>query len=289
MFAKNNMAFKNIIITADDLGLSEGINSGISKGIENGSINSVSLVAGGNAFAGAVKVVKNTGVDVGVHLTFIEEKPLLETAKLPFITGRDGRFFPTLPSLVLALYSNKGTIKNIELEAKAQIERILDAGMKPSFLNSHQHIHMLPVLFRKFISLADKYNIKAIRLSNEHIIKRRLLSKKSLSRLPGIILLKYLSAFNRANIGNKRLKYNDYTMGVLASGSLDLKIAADITRCKHNKITELICHPGDQDNSLNNYKHWGYHWQEELTVLLSPVFKEYIKNKDIKITSFREL
>ena len=289
MFVKNKMTLKNIIITADDFGLSKGINTGIAKGIENRSINSVSLAPCGNAFEGAAKIAKDTGVDVGVHLTFLEEKPLLEAGKVPFIVGENGCFFQTLTGFISALYSKRECIKNIELEAKAQIERVLDSGIKPSFLNSHRHVHMLPVLFKQFISLADKYSIKAIRLSNEHIIKINLLNKKSLSRLPGVILLKYLSAFNRKNICNKKLKYNDCTMGILNSGSMNLKIAMGIIRSKNNKITELICHPGDCDSSSSSYKHWEYHWQGELAVLLSPLFKECIKSKNIKITSFREL
>ncbi|MGD0336056.1 MAG: ChbG/HpnK family deacetylase [Candidatus Omnitrophota bacterium] len=283
------MFSKRLIITADDFGLAEGINAGIAKAFKAGIVRCASLSACGGSFENAAKIAKSTGLEIGAHLTFLEERPVLGPEKVPFIVGKSGSFLDSLPGFISTLYVRKEALKNIESEAKAQIEKILDTGIKPVFLNSHRHLHMLPPLFRQFISLADKYGIKAIRLANEYPIRNHLFDKNTLFRWPGVLLLKSLSAFNKKYIRSTGLKYNDYSAGILRSGHLDLEAVTAILKEIPLATTEFICHPAAQEDALPSYKHWRYDWQQELAVLLSPALKKKMTEERIEPIGFKDL
>src|SRR3989339_560109 len=73
-----------IIINADDFGLNEKVNEGILRSFRNGILRSASLMANGNSFEQAVGIINsNPNLDIGVHLTLVEEKPILDIDKIP--------------------------------------------------------------------------------------------------------------------------------------------------------------------------------------------------------------
>jgi len=82
-----------LIVNADDFGLTEKVNEGILKCFSNGILRSTSLMANGQSFEHAIGIIRsNPELDIGVHLTLVEEKPVLDAAKLPSLVGEDGHF-----------------------------------------------------------------------------------------------------------------------------------------------------------------------------------------------------
>lgn len=281
---------KKIIITADDLGLSEGINRGIITAYRRGLISCVSLMANGMAFDSAVRMIKGSGLDIGAHLTFLEEKPVSDPAKISNIVGDDGYFFKDMARLIYKIFRCRSALKEIETEAKAQIEKILHAGIKPSFFNSHQHVHMLPNLFRRLAVIAGQYNIKAVRLSNEDIVVRNIFSgTRGSSKKAGALFLKFFGALNKRWMKKSGFKYPVYCAGILKSGHLDECAVLDILKFIPNGVTEIIFHPGYSDESTFAYSHWHYHWQKELSALTSAAVKKFVFDHKIEITNFNRL
>lgn len=97
-----------VILNADDLGMSEGVNAAIFEGIDEGWVTSISLLARGPAFASAVTGLAGRRVSVGVHLDASEFAP----------PGAD-----------------------VAREWAAQIGIVRDAGLDVTHLDSHQHLH----------------------------------------------------------------------------------------------------------------------------------------------------
>ncbi len=59
---------RNLIVNADDLGWTDGVNRGILDAFRGGIVTSTSLLANGMAFVGGVKAAKSApGLGVGVH------------------------------------------------------------------------------------------------------------------------------------------------------------------------------------------------------------------------------
>lgn len=87
---------RRLIVSADDLGLHEDINRGIEQAHNQGIVTSVSLVACGEAFDHAIAVLRSCpNLDVGVHLTLVEERPLSSPSEIPSLVGTDGRLYPS--------------------------------------------------------------------------------------------------------------------------------------------------------------------------------------------------
>ena len=85
---------RNLIINADDFGLHTDINQAIIQAHQEGCLTSTSLMPTGNAFSEAVDLsFKNPTLGIGVHLTLVAEKPMLDPAKVKSLVDQDGFFF----------------------------------------------------------------------------------------------------------------------------------------------------------------------------------------------------
>jgi predicted glycoside hydrolase/deacetylase ChbG (UPF0249 family) len=72
-----------LIVNADDFGISEAVNRGVVEAHERGIVTSASLMAAGPAFDHAVELARRCPrLAVGVHLTLTEQQPLTETPSL---------------------------------------------------------------------------------------------------------------------------------------------------------------------------------------------------------------
>ena len=70
---------KQLIVNADDFGLSSGANRAIITAWQQGVLTSASLMVGGNGFEEAVALAKdNPGLQVGLHLTLVQGRSARE-------------------------------------------------------------------------------------------------------------------------------------------------------------------------------------------------------------------
>ena len=106
----------------------------------------------------------------GVHLNLTEGKALnvvsdniLTDTKNNFIHG-PGFFF------LNNFTKDKNVEKIIYLEFKKQILNVVNSGIKISHLDSHQHIHHVPFIFKIIVKLAKEFRIKKIRHLNEKFV-----------------------------------------------------------------------------------------------------------------------
>lgn len=245
-------------IIADDMGLHKSVNDGIIFLLKEKKIDGASLMANGKAFDDAVEKLKNiNNPNVGVHLVLVEEESL-SGMELP---KNHKHFFI---KYILGMIE----LSSIEREVRLQFDKIINAGIKPTFINSHQHLHLLPGIMNIVIKLAIEYQIPYIRIVNESIK----LSGGKLFRKSQLVFLNFLSKLAKNKIQKAGLTYNDYFVGFANAGNMnvdDLKYAQDLSEKYPNKIIELGCHPGHESEELRiKYKHWGnYNWEKELDVL----------------------
>src|SRR5512138_2803831 len=84
---------KQLIINADDFGLSPEVNRAIIRGWREGILTSASLMVGAPAFAEAVKMAReNSGLQVGLHLTLVQGRSVVDHSGFPCLTDREGAF-----------------------------------------------------------------------------------------------------------------------------------------------------------------------------------------------------
>src|ERR1700721_4706046 len=88
-----NAGVRNLIVNADDLAWTEGVNRGIAEAHRNGIVTSTSLLANGASFPSAVELAKLTpSLGVGVHLNLSDGKPVSPPETVKSIVNAHGEF-----------------------------------------------------------------------------------------------------------------------------------------------------------------------------------------------------
>ena len=210
-------AFKKLIVTADDVGLDRGMTSGAIEAHRNGIVTACSIVANGREFDDAVARLKNVPtLEVGVHLTLVEERALTTGKTMPRNWAR-------------FLFADK----NVEGELRAQIDRVLKSGLSVTHLNGHQHLHQWPRIKRIVRRLAGEYGIGYVRNVNDRGGRSRRISMAMLNAL-----------------GDK----SGTTIGVAEAGHLTAeRIVALLDHV--GGVTELVAHPGIDVSGYAHWKY----------------------------------
>ena len=172
---------KNLIVNADDLGWTEGVNRGIAEAFRNGIVTSASMLANGTAFAGGSEVARHApGLGLGVHLNLSDGSPVADREAVTSLLNENGEFSGGPESLYLKQVRGGLMLREVEVEWDAQIEKVRDAGIEPTHLDGHKHVHMLPGLFEIALRLAKRHSIGAIRIAlEESSLRTALASGKS--------------------------------------------------------------------------------------------------------------
>ena len=275
-----------LIVHADDLGLSERVNEGIIQAHRHGILTSTSLIANGPAFEQAVQICRAVPtLDVGIHLTLVEEPPLLSVAAVPSLVGAAGKLHPHARVFTKKYFRGQIQLREVRDELEAQIKMVMSHGISISHLDSHQHVHMLPDVLRITVELAKAYGIPAIRLPYEKVQLYMLEGTRAVSRICQLLVLNTFCRLGRQAIPLR----TDYFHGLFFGGHLHNHNLQQLLRYLPSTGTgELMCHPGVDDLDTH-YGHWGYHWSDELAALIDPEVAELLRQKGVQLISYRQL
>ena len=276
---------KQLIVNADDLGLTPAVNRGVVRAFQDGIVTSASLLVTGSAFEDAVALAQqNPKLDVGLHLALVEERAVLGPDVLPTLVDETGRFPRTSAEFIQRTILGGISWHEVEQEVAAQIALFQKTGLRLSHLDSHQHLHMFPPVFQIVRRLASWMDNVWIRNSAgpwrkpSHVRMGRWIQQIGLN-------LTCLSA--RALHGSSLPEMPDGMYGFDVGGCLTPSALEQILRRIPDGLYELICHPGEDDaDTRRRYSHWGYQWAEELKALTAPETQVVLKEHGIALTSF---
>jgi len=281
---------KKVIINADDFGLIQSVNEGIIQAHREGVLSSASLMANTPGFEHAVKLAgQNKELGVGVHLNILRGKPLSERRHVQSLITTTGIFSPSLFRLYRRIKTRRIDISEVERELRAQIEKVMNAGIVPSHLDSEKHSHMIGPLFSLALKLAKDYRIAKIRFVREHPCTSRpvQLGKLLFISLSGSILKKRMTAAG--------IKSTDHFYGICDSGRMTAeKLQKSLLRLKDG-ITEIMVHPGFISKDLIELeKTFGSYYinrfrELELKALLDDGVKKTLADRGIRLMSFHHL
>jgi len=245
-----------LIVNADDYGYFNSVSQGILEAASHGIVTATGIFANSGHFAEHVGWLRdNASLDLGVHLNITNQAPL--TINMQNRLSRWTGHFPGKYTMSRALLSGKITTEDVRSEWRAQIKRCFDEGLQIRFLNSHEHIHMLPPLFPVLQALAGEYGISHIRFPTSEPFRN--LTTGALVR---DILIKITGLFNRPHLTNPAARF----LGLGESGRLGTEyLQQRLPELKPGHVYELMCHPGYYDaNEINDSRLLNYHdWKRE--------------------------
>lgn len=272
-----------LIVSADDFGYFRCVSRGILECHRRGIVTATAVF--GNApdlDICAAELSAASGLDMGVHLNLTFGTPLSEALQSR-LHRSEGRF-PSKFKLIGMLVAGKITPADIEIEWSLQVERCVQHGLRPCFLNSHEHVHMLPGLAAAARRVGDLFQIEHIRVSRPDPI--RVGRPFALLRDVGLRLLMPAAERKIGRYGETQL------LGMAASGRLTFDYLKDrLSRLAPGRVYELMCHPGYYDPSeVIDKRLLSYHdWDKELEVLTSAETRQLLQDCNIELIGYRQL
>ncbi len=249
---------RNLIVNADDLGWTEGVNRGIAEAHRNGIVTSASLLANGRAFANGVELLRAMpGLRVGVHLNLSQGEPVAAREQVKSLVNEAGMLAGGLEGFLLRLARRGLLLEEVEREWDAQIRKVRGAGIQPTHLDGHKHMHMLPGLFEIALRLAKRHGIGAVRVALESSNLRAALATGREHRVSVVMKqgvqargLKLLARDAREQADRMGIATADYFCGIAQTGEMTLEGVTRLLKSLPEGTTELVCHPGFVDAEL---------------------------------------
>jgi predicted glycoside hydrolase/deacetylase ChbG (UPF0249 family) len=254
---------KRLIINADDFAFTRDVNAGIVHAHREGVLTSTTLMANGEAFEDAVRLARETSsLDIGCHLVLVQGRSLVT-----------GEALPQTPAALL--HALAGRRLDVYAELRAQIAKIMSAGIRPTHLDSHKHTHIVPGIFRNVVRLAEEFSIPYVRLPLDRSVP--------LARLPCALAGPYY----RRLAARRDVRMTDHFLGFRLTGSLSEQTMAGALRALLDGTTEFMCHPGYLGSELAQAPtRLKESRVRELEALTSPRIRELIRAQGIVLTTF---
>lgn len=286
---------RNLIVNADDLGLSEGVNRGVADTHSNGIVTSASVLANGAAFPDALKLAKTApALGLGIHLNLSDGPPCSDPETVTTLLNERGEFSGGPESVLLRKARGVLDLREVEAEWNAQIEKVRNAGIEPTHLDGHKHVHMLPGLFEIALRLAKHYGISAIRIAHEDSGLRAALASGK-GHHSGVVIkqgvhargLKLLARDARHMADRAGISSADYFCGIAQTGELTQEGVAELLRKLPEGTTELMCHPGYLDEGLRQSPtRLRESRAQELEILTNSSIRKLVASEGIRLIDY---
>lgn len=280
---------KELIINADDFGLSSGANRGIIKAWQQGILTSASLMVGGAAFEEAVTLAKeNPGLQVGLHLTLVQGRGVLKRQGLPALVDADGDFGNDPVLAGMRYFFLKPLRKRLYAEIEAQIGKCREAGIDLSHLDGHLNIHMHPVVFDILCELMPKHGIRSFRLSRENLSANLGADRERvLGKCADAFIFATLARRCKSRLDRLGIRYASEVKGLLNSGRMTEDYLMKALDSVGEGLTEIYFHPGcrpcaELDRWMPAYRH-----DEELAALTSAQVTGKLDRLGIRLRNYR--
>ena len=289
-------AMKRLVVNADDFGMADSINEGILEAHRRGIVTSTTLLANGSAFEAAVAMAKAAPrLGVGVHLNLTQGAPVADPAQVPSLLDGKGVFARQPAALLRGLVSGSVRLDEVERELSAQIEKLRAASIAITHLDGHKHVHMLPRVFPAVLRLAKRYGISGVRRASEGAGGMwRLLGRK---KSAGVVkqsmksrALDLITRNSRSLLRQAGLHFPMHFYGITQTGFLYQQELAALLRRVPDGTSELMCHPGCADRSMDpKLTRLRAERQQELDALTRPETLALVSSLGIELIDYRGL
>ena len=253
---------RRLIVNADDLGRSPGINAGIERAYQTGIVSSTTLMVNLDWTDDALDVIaRNPNLAVGLHINLCYGDPTATSEEVESLVDAGGQFVDWSRDQSHLSEINPLDIEN---EVISQIERFEAlVGRSPTHLDSHKYLHAFPPFLEPVCDVARRFNLP----------------------------VRSIDSVDRATFRQLGLTTPDAFVrrfhGLDGEGTT-VDILIDIIANVATGWTELMCHPGYVDAQImaSSYRD---EREQELVILCSPDALDAISSHGIELSTFTDL
>ena len=271
-----------LVVGADDYGLTPLVSRGILRAHREGIVTSTSVLAVGRALDVAGRWLEDAPLlGVGVHLAAVgEDPPVLTAREVPTLVDPFGRFPLTWRGFARRVLGGRVDPEDLSREFSAQIERVRVFRSEVTHLDTHQHIHLLPIVSGRVLELCRRFGIGALRVT-----------RGGWRRASGPLVSTLASALAR-RARKAGVAFTDVTAGFVEAGRFTARtIRTALLNMAHSKANsgELIAHPGEPGDRARERFAWGYDWEGELAALLDPAVRRTCDELGFRLSTYADL
>jgi len=267
---------KLIIVHADDLGETHAVDAAAIKALESGSVNSASLMVPCPWFPEMADYAKShPHADFGLHLTLTSERvyyrwaPVASADKVASLVDANGYFHHDWEQ------HQQIDANQVEIEVRAQVERALRMGVRPTHLDSHQYRLIMngKDLFDALLRVAHDYQLPVF-VTADWFVEHPYLQSSLGS---GDVVLDHTVTIGPEVPAEKWTDFYREALEKLKPG-----------------VTEFVIHPGYDDEeeraATRERATWGAAWrQRDYDFFMSKQFRDMLVRENIKPITWREL
>jgi len=284
---------RQLIINADDFGLTDGVSRGILKAHQFGVVTSTSVMVN---FPAAQEWVERARQEcpqlgLGLHLTLTAGTPASPPDRIPDLVQPDGAFLgkdDLLPRLSMIPPGQ------FAIELRAQVDRFQQiASGPPDHLDSHHHVtYLSPILLAVFADLARELDVP---------VRNPLPHDESDQRIVADFI-------DGVAVDSQRQAYADEMLRILRgfTGTSGIPMPDNFIPDFYGErailgellllllhtpegISELMCHPAETDDALSAQSGYATPRQDELEILTHASVREVIQSEFIQLINFKDI
>ncbi len=267
---------KLVIVHADDLGMTHSVNAASIKGLETGLVTSASIMVPCPWFPEMADYAKaHPDADLGLHLTLTSERvfyrwgPVAARDKVPSLVDSNGYFHLNWTA------ATRVDAKDVELELRAQIERALAMGVRPTHVDSHQYrlFENGKEIFQSALRVAHEYKLPVFMVRDWFADRPYLESSLS----PDDLVVDHT-----------------VTIGTEVPPEKWADFYANALKNLQPGVTVFIIHLAYDDEEMRAATRerdtWGAAWrQRDFNFFTSAEFRALVREQNIKLVTWREL
>ena len=282
---------KALIVNGDDFGLTAGVNRAIIEAHTRGILTSATIMANMPAFDEAMRLAKaHPSLGVGLHFNITQGRPIAEPAHVRSLLDERGEFLGTSTALLRRALLGKLRVEEVRIELRAQLEKVLQAGLRLTHVDSHKHAHALPPVFAAIADTVSEFGIRAMRLPVERWRVAHATTPKLLKQGMVASCLAQFGRVNGAKLRRANLKSTDAFFGIVQTGFWSEDWLIRLIESLPEGASELMCHPGYEDSELAQVKtRLRQSRLEELTLLTAPKVVEAVRRSNVQLISYTRL
>jgi predicted glycoside hydrolase/deacetylase ChbG (UPF0249 family) len=297
---------RNLIVNADDLGLTAGVNRAILETHAAGVVSSATLMANGARFEEAAVAARSApNLSVGCHVVLVDGSPVSPPGTVDTLLAlrspEPGKFCSSLSAFAARALLGGFDPGQLVAEITAQIRKIQSTGLQVTHLDTHKHAHIFPEILVALLRAARICGVRAIRnpfVPVAAMPARLFRGKRALWKRYGQVrMLHTFSAQFIRRIRRAGLLTPDGVIGVIETGSLDRpgqnsaysSLLRQTLAGLPEGTWELVCHPGYNDADLRATRTRLLDSREdERRLLLSAELRRFLEERKIRVIGYRE-
>jgi len=191
--------------------------------------------------------------DLGVHLNLTQGRPL-DGSRYPVeLLDSEGRF-PGVFALFARLRRFGGKFHTpIREELERQIQFVLDHGTRPTHLNGHQYVEMMPTMADIVMNVMERFKVKVVRVADERsLFRSTLLGGRHAWKLPLALVKRAFAGRFLARIRERGIGHPDVFYGTVHAGEINLRVLRRfLASGQKHQFVEVGLHPAETTEKIS--------------------------------------